>query len=242
MRRSLRDAAVGAVAMVIAMIPSQLSAQSGSAAVNSTMSTYLAGGNAYSIVPANGGGIAPFEIILAAGTGRILRVDASGTATFCPNATCGTPNPDGPSIGGTNLNSSGVISGILAPTSGFLAGVFLGPSLPGAAPARLDFNAITTTFTSLNGLLLGQTFFIGDGFAGAVQQQFFVPDGATRLYFGIADGGGFGGDPDFYSDNVGTYTARYSITAATSVPEPSTIALMAAGLAALVAVRRRKTA
>jgi len=226
---------------MLSTMPTQLVAQSGSAAVNTQMSTYLAGGNTYTTPTPNGGGLSPFEIILAAGTGRILRVDASGTATFCPSATCGTPNPDGPSIGGTDLVSSGAISGILAPTSGFLAGVFLGASLPGVAPARLDFNVLGTNFATLSGIQLGQTFFIGDGFAsGALQQQFFVPDGATRLYFGIADGGGFVGNPDFYSDNVGTYTARYTIS--TAVPEPSTVALFATGLAALVLIRRRRAA
>ena len=239
MRLRIRNAAAGVVAAIFGMIPAQLVAQSGSAAVNTQMSVYLAGGNAYTTPTPNGGGLSPFEIILAAGTGRVLRVDASGTATFCPGGTCGTPSPDGPSIGGTDLNSSGVISGILAPTSGFLAGVFLGPSLPGAAPARMDFNVLGTSFATLSGIQLGQTFFIGDGFgAGSVQQQFFVPDGATRLYLGIADGGGFVGNPDFYADNVGTYTARYSITA---VPEPSTVALIATGLAALLFIRRRRT-
>ena len=241
MRTSIRNAAASVVAAMIGVTPLQLPAQSGSAAVNTQMSTYLAGGNVYTTPTPNGGGLSPFEILLAAGTGRILRVDASGTATFCPGATCGTPSPDGPSIGGTDLNSSGVISGILAPTSGFLAGVFLGPSLPGAAPGRLDFNVLGTNFLTLSGIALGQTFFIGDGFgAGSVQQQFFVPDGATRLYLGIADGGGFVGNPDFYADNVGTYTARYTIS--TAVPEPSTVALVAAGLAALIAIRRRRTA
>ncbi len=241
MRRSIRYLGIAAVAAASGVIPGRMSAQSGSASVDTKMSIYLAGGNTYTIAPPNGGGLSPFEILLAPGTGRVLRVDATGTAVFCDLVNCPTTSPDGPSIGGTNLTSSGSISGILAPTSGFLTGVFLGASLPGAAPSALDFGTIGTNFTSLSGLQLGQQFFIGNGFTtGAVQQLFFVPDGATRLYLGIADGGSFQGIPNFYNDNLGVYTARYSITS--TVPEPSTVVLMASGLAALVAVRRRRNA
>ena len=246
MSSSNRIVAVGAIAMLIGMLPAHLTAQSGTAAVNTQMSIYLAGGNVYTTSTPNGGGISPFQILLTAGTNRILRVAATGTATFCPNSTCLTANPDGPAIGATDLNSSGAISGILAPTSGFLAGVFLGVSLPGAAPSRLNFSVLGTNFVSLSGLALGQTFFIGDGLtSSAIQQQFFVPDGATRLYFGIADGGNFSGNPDFYADNAGTYSANYSITGdaipGSTVPEPSTVTLMAAGLVALLFARRRKS-
>jgi hypothetical protein len=168
--------------MLLAALPSRLHAQSGSAAVSTQMSIYLAGGNTYSSAPSGGGGLSPFLINLDPGVGRILRVDASGSATFCPNLTCPSSTPDGPAIGATNLNSSGVISGIIAPTSGFLVGVFLGAGLPATAPTSLNFTILTTEFLSLSGLLLGQQFFIGNGFTSSNQQQLFhVPDGATRL-------------------------------------------------------------
>ena len=213
MQRSIRYLMTAGLAAMSGALPAQMLAQSGSAAVDTKMSIYLAGGNTYTIAPPNGGGLSPFEILLTAGTGRVLRVDASGTAVFCDLVNCPTSSPDGPSIGGTNLTASGSISGILAPTSGFLAGVFLGASLPGAAPTSLDFGVLGTSFASLSGLQLGQQFFIGNGFtSGNVQQLFFVPDGATRLYLGIADGGSFQGNPNFYNDNLGIYTARYNIT------------------------------
>ena len=92
-----------------------------------------------------------------------------------------------------------------------------------------------------HGPLLGQQFFIGNGLNSAnLQQVFFVPDGATRLFFGIADGSGFVGNPDFYADNFGSYRVDYRLS--NTVPEPSTIALSAFGLALLALSRRRRTA
>ena len=234
-----RSAAVLLGALVLGATSVQ--AQSGSATVDTRSSLYLAGGNAYTATPpggATGGGIAPAAIALDAGAGRVLRVDASGTSFFCENSTCGPTSPDGPSIGSTDLNSSGSIAGLVAPSAGFLAGVFLGPSLPGSAPGRLTF--ATTDFTSV-APALGQIFFVGNGFtSGGVQQQFLVPDLATSLYFGIADGGSFFGNPGFYNDNVGTYTARYSVTAGSVVPEPSTWVLLGTGLLAVGGVARRR--
>ena len=195
--RDERPTLAATAAALVGAVPNQAAAQSGSAAVNTTMSTYLAGANTYTTAVFGGGGISPFLVALNAGVGRVLTVAATGTATFCPGATCGTPGPDGPSIGGTNLNASGKISGIQATSSGFLAGVFLSSALPASAPAcnftNLDFLTVAP--------LLGQQFFIGDGVTSTnVTQQFFVPDGADFLYFGIADGGSFVGDPGFYDE------------------------------------------
>lgn len=230
-----------AVAGLVTLTAAALQAQAGTASVDTRTSLYLAGGNTYTSPPVGGQpGLVPTAINLLAGAGRVLTVTADGSAAYCGAGVCVAPTPDGPAIGGTNLNPSGSISGIIAPTSGFLAGLFLGPSLPGAAPSSLNFNALTTTFAAI-APAVGQIFFIGDGLAGALQQQFLVPDAATRLYFGIADGGGFVGNPGFYDDNVGTYRAVYNVSTST-VPEPSTWALLASGLVTLAgaaAWRRR---
>ncbi len=234
--RLLYAASLGAL---VGMIPARGDAQPGSAAVPTTLSIYLAGGNTYSVAPAYGGGLSPFLVTLLAGTGRVLRVNATGTGSFCPVGTCATTSPDGPAatLPTTNLNASGKISGIVASNSGFLAGVFLGPTLPASAPATLTFGSLD--FLTLSPLL-GQQFFIGDGFtSSSVQQQFFIPDNATALYFGVADGGAFTGNPDFYGDNAGTYTARYDVSS--TVPEPATMLLFFTGFLGIVgmAVRRR---
>jgi len=49
-----------------------------------------------------------------------------------------------------------------------------------------------------------QVFLIGDGKAADGQLQTFVkPEGASTLYLGFADAGGFYGEPGAYEDNVG---------------------------------------
>jgi hypothetical protein len=223
-------------------------AQSGTATVDATMSTYLAGGNSYTVPPGcavvgctTPGGIAPVAITLTAGTGRLLSFGSvTGAMSFCGGGTCAAPTPDGLLSPGTAMAASGRISGISAPTAGFLAGVFLGGALPTSAPSSLDFNSLTTNFSSLSPVL-GQQFFIGDGrTATNLLQQFLVPDAATTLYLGIVDGSFFAGAPGYYDDNVGSYQANYSVT--TTVPEPSTLLLLTVGLGALALGRRRRQA
>jgi hypothetical protein len=68
------------------------------------------------------------------------------------------------------------------------------------------------------------------------QQVFQVPDGATRLYFGIPDSrtSSTGGTPGAYNDNGGSHTAIFNV-----VPEASTASLLVIG--ALMLSRRRLT-
>jgi len=152
--------------------------------------------------------------------------------------------PSGNGSAGSNLTSLDGISGYLGP-QGPLAGVFLDDSIPdsGPAPATIDFTpgGIGLDFLSLSPELR-QIFYIGDGqTSGGVFQQFVAPAGATRLFFAIPDGFGFGGAPGAYDDNDGSYSIRVGINTiptATPVPEPSTI-VMLASLVPVVIFRRR---
>lgn len=147
--------------------------------------------------------------------------------------------PGGNGAAGSSLTSLDGISGYAGP-QGPLVGVFLDDSIPstGPAPATLDFRpgGIGIDFVTLSPSLR-QVFYIGDGVNAANEFQSFVaPAGATRLFFGIPDGFGFGGPPGAYDDNDGSYRIRVGVNR-TPVPEPATLGLIAAG--AIVAVRRR---
>src|SRR4028119_579903 len=127
---------------------------------------------------------------------------------------------------GTNISSYGGISGIQNDAFGFLVGVFLTDLEPtDPAPLALDFTN-NTSFEEISPLLK-QTFFIGDGLTGSGSgniQRFLVPEQATRLFLGFADGAIIQGLPGDYSDNGGSLVANFDIQPATeSVPEPGTI-------------------
>lgn len=218
-------------------------AQSGSLVMDTRTNIFLSGGNAYSTPPNGGAGLTPTAIALTAGTGRVLSLSAIGSSFFCNGGTfCLASTPDGPAfLNNTNLSGMGSIGGISAPSTGFLAALFLGPTLPASMPAQ-------NVLTDLNALSyspgIGQVFFVGNGSTAAnVMQQFLVPDGATQLFFGIADGGSFFGVPGFYDDNNGSYTVEFAVNGSpTTVPEPTTAALLSLGLVAFGVSRRRRAA
>jgi hypothetical protein len=80
---------------------------------------------------------------------------------------------------------------------------------------------------------LNQIFFIGDGLTGSGLgniQRFLVPNQATRLFLGFADGASVQGFPPipglpaYYNDNTGSVVANFQIQPATEpVPEPGTM-------------------
>ena len=83
---------------------------------------------------------------------------------------------------------------------------------------------------------IGQSFFVGNGWTdGGMLQDFVVPTGATRVFFGFADAGYFTGEPGTYADNDGAFAADVSFNV---VPAPGSIALL--GLGGLIATRRRR--
>lgn len=213
---------------------------------------YAAGTQSGLAVPPPVGGTLPVPISVT--PGDTLTFSASGTISL--DGGISHADPDGVGtferVATSSNTGSGSISGITAPLSGYLVGVFLaagGPS--GPAPAALNFTTIGTNFTSLSPLL-DQTFFMGDGLTGdgtGTVQDFIVPAGASTLYLGISDAGGFNGAPTDYGDNQGSFTVTDTVAATgtgvgpggTAVtPEPSTLTLLGTGISALAGMAWRR--
>jgi hypothetical protein len=175
-------------------------------------------------------GTLPPSVHLPRGRNRVVTFPViSGNVISC----CGTSYPHD-ADGGTNLQTYIVpeagISGIRHTSKNmFLVGVFLTDEAPpDTMPATLSFSSdgaagtISDNFTSL-APELGQTFFIGNGKVGTDGdlQQFQVPDGATRLFWGFADGLNLGDPryntpspavPGLYWDNSGAAAVTFAIT------------------------------
>lgn len=149
-------------------------------------------------------GVLPTRVTLASGGSAITFERVVGKAGCMADAAFG---PDGGDCAGgyTDLTTPGNISGIVAhDRTLFMVGVFIGGA-PWSAPDRLDFSpeALGVEFSELSPKI-GQVFFIGDGStASGVAQKFVIPDGASALYLGYADGWGFQGAPGAYGDNTG---------------------------------------
>jgi len=152
-------------------------------------------------------GVLPSTITLAPGGGIVSFPKVIGKAS------CNGPDGVGADGGGcaggyTDLQPANKLSGMIHhERTMFLVGVFLGPKPSAKAPKTLDFSdkALGTKFDKLEPQL-GQVFFIGDGHPGdpgGATHDFVVPNGATRLFLGYADGFGFQGTPGAYGDNKG---------------------------------------
>ena len=229
---------------VLALITSPSLAQTSFTNVLGTSDLFRAGGNGS---PIGGGGIGtlPTVIALNAGVGRTATFAASGLWSCCSDVINAGNGPEGGLFAGgtTNVNAFNRIAGLQGPRTMFLSGLFLGAALPGSAPAGRSYVAADYTATSFSGILLGQTFFIGDGLTGTgigAIQTFAVPDFAQFLYLGVVDAFQFTGDAGFYDDNPGSVDVTYSIKASSTVPEPATLTLVGAGLLGLMVLRRRK--
>jgi hypothetical protein len=209
-------------------------------------SNIYAAGHPTPTAPGGGGaGVLPQEYDFGfTATSNLFVTFSSITGTVIVNTGSGdnANDPDGVGAGSTSssVNSLNGLSGITGPNAGFLVGVFENDIEPmDPAPAALNFSSIGTNFTSLSPLL-NQVFFIGDGLTGDKSgsvQQFIIPNGATRLFLGIADAPGYHGDPGGYDDNTGQFTASFTI-GPEPIPEPSVLVLIAvAAVFAFVFVR-----
>ncbi|HKU39941.1 MAG TPA: VWA domain-containing protein [Polyangiales bacterium] len=155
------------------------------------------------------GGFMPSIVTLASGGGYVTFGDIHGRIGCSRTAAWG---PDGGGCAGgiTDLEDTETMSGIVhRQRTLFVAGVFAGAPAQGTAPPpRLDFSdaALGSSFPKLEPKL-GQMFFIGDGLMGTGDgspQHFIIPEGATTLYLGFADGWDFRGTPGYYADNKGS--------------------------------------
>jgi hypothetical protein len=155
--------------------------------------------------PAGSGGIGslPPVYTLPSGTGRTLTFSSvTGKVQCCKTGDKVFNGPGGRSDGQTDLTGVGGISGVKARRAMFLVGVFLGPDAPSDTPS---------THTSTRSPVLGQVFAVGTGKSGGKPIVFAVPDGATRLFLGIADGFSFHGAPSYYGDNAGKFVATFTV-------------------------------
>jgi hypothetical protein len=216
----------------------------GQAASNVTLTVYTTGQTVASnnlSIPANAeihgagnaglpdsSGVAPILVNLPANAFMVSLSNVSGLISL--NGGSGHNDADGVLTSGGGYPSSsyagpyGGISGITIPGAGALIGLFESATPPsGSPPPSLDFTVLGTNFTSFAPALY-QTFFMGDGLTGdgsGTVQQFLVPAGATRLFLGITDAGGFNGSPGGYGDNSGAFTASVEAF----VPDPQILQL-----------------
>jgi Concanavalin A-like lectin/glucanases superfamily len=90
--------------------------------------------------------------------------------------------PDGTLYYATVAIPANNLSGVNSPSFSFLAGMFVGPTPPTSSPPTLP--SLTGNELSITPLL-GQVFWVGDGFTGGgARQKFVAPAGATRLCSG----------------------------------------------------------
>ena len=147
-----------------------------------------------------------------------LSFSASGTASYNSWIYYG---PDGGPL--FTRGAENGISGIRVTTSA-LIGVFLDSQLPttSPAPSDLNFEVSTRDFLTLSPELK-QVFFIGDGRTSfSVIQKFYVPNGATRLFLGTADGSGWYNNGGGFNTNITSYSQA-------AVPEPTSMAIFGLG-------------
>lgn len=125
--------------------------------------------------------------------GALWLFEATGGVNSGPGVPLSPPDGDAGIIAAHNNGVENGISSLTAPYH-CLVGIFLDDGRPDltAAPASLDFStAVSRDYSTLRPELK-QPFFIGDGVTSTGQRQgVVVSEGATRLFLGTMDGGGW---------------------------------------------------
>jgi hypothetical protein len=164
----------------------------------------------------NPGGNGTLPVFLNVTGGETITLTATGLVNCCDTASF--PGVIGPN--GFSPNPFGGPSSSIFANSGLLSsvGAYNGPAF-----------ALVGVFD--NNLAAGP-FFVGS------DKTLLVPNGATELFLGFADGAGFNNASGYYQDNSGFLTVN------AAVPEPSTWAMMILGFLGLgfMAYRRKNSA
>ena len=134
-----------------------------------------------------------------------LSFSVTGQTANFPNLEDAAPTPDGrprDQYGNLQPSEFGPLGGISTWTQpvNALVGIFMGDTV-GAAPAPSNYAPSLPSYSPS----LQQVFFIGDGLTGTgtgARQSFFVPSGATKLYFASSDGHTWGQNSGAFSVSV----------------------------------------
>ena len=166
-------------------------------------------------------------------SGSLLKFEVTGGVLNTP--LCLAPFTDPPCVGPDGAETvqhreggEHGIANVFAPLNSLL-GVFLGGGPPPPVVSTLPAVSLPTDFSFL-APNLGQVFFIGDGNDGSGNDQhFLVPDGATRFFLATMDG-------FEWANNSGRFIVTIDlvedVNPETTVPEPTTFALVGLGLVA----------
>ena len=194
---------VAAAGIAVALLPGAPAAQDSATEVPGSTNIWLAG-DAQPPSSSEQGVLPPSVRIPDGATAFTARV--TGTIGCCGENPGSIP-PDGSDSSTTITPTSGSIGPYAGNSNIPFVGVFLRGDPSGARPPELgadddgDFRSLAPA--------LKQPFFIGDGRrTGGAEQTFRVPEGANRLYLGIADAFAFQGEPGSYQDNAGSFSAR----------------------------------
>ena len=200
--------------IVVAFSVTSTSAQT-TVFVDGTTNLYGAGHAAPPDPGGTGAGTLPVEILLPAGSDRVVTFSsASGTVDY---GGCCAPNPpDGIPLTLITTPIWDGLAGPQIPQGRHVSGVFLTDMEPAdPAPCSLLYSAVDFEEISPD---IHQIFFVGDGLSGqgtGLTQWFFVPDGATRLFLGFLDCFPPCSVPGGYDDNSGGVSITVEVMSAT---------------------------
>ncbi|MFB6226244.1 MAG: hypothetical protein ABEJ02_02745 [Candidatus Paceibacteria bacterium] len=197
----LSTALLALLAFSLTAAPTQAKQVEKTIKVPSKANIWLAGRDKVPEMPKGGGEIPPH--IDVENTEQVTISSISGTVNFGNGK---TKEPDGASWSNYTAPNYKGIAGFKADMNLPLVGVFISDKTPQKpAPSRLNF-VDNINFKSLSPKKK-QIFFVGDGKTedGTVQ-KFNVPEGATRMYLGVADF--WKGEVGYYGSNTGAYTVN----------------------------------